>query len=457
NASRSASECASEWLWTSPRDEFESYWYSEVDCQSAAPVLAKQGANGDTPVIANGRVPKANYSVNFTPRRYFDALGRSTKFTPFKHRPLFVDKPIVKKNELPFFTNEDKFTYGDDYMNFSGVLKKEGGGDDVICKNGDVCAEGVTCVAGSTGDMAKMIPVDLKNGANQLLNVPDKWSCYNGKTSQLGKSFVCGVEYYDYGVIEKDGTVVGGMTCTNINYSLYKPDEHGVADTNKVDYMLSGKSGYFPRSEKGKDECAVYDKDGKVIHRNVTTSLILAVKTNVRIAYNNPHWVKENFKIFDKKGDYKFSVNKDKSDSIMRHEKNGHVPLYECLLKYGVLDTIHVILKDICEKDYEYDIESQYIVLYNEKDVEQLKDSVKSSKVASHLKKRIDAYMNATAEWFHNDARKKECDGLSSILKEECKNPKYDHFDGPYSPIECPDVKEIEKYVPSNLIPRKGG
>lgn len=44
NAFHSASECASEWLWTSPRDNFESYWYSEVDCQSAAPVLAKRGA-----------------------------------------------------------------------------------------------------------------------------------------------------------------------------------------------------------------------------------------------------------------------------------------------------------------------------------------------------------------------------------------------------------------------------
>lgn len=82
-----------------------------------------------------------------------------------------------------------------------------------------------------------------------------------------------------------------------------------------------------------------------------------------------------------------------------------------------------------------------------------LKDAVKNPEVTNRLKKRIDAYMNATVEWFHNDAYKEGCDELSSIFKEECKEPRYDHFDGPYSLIECPDVKEIEKYVPRDLIP----
>lgn len=47
-------------------------------------------------------------------------------------------------------------------MNFAVVLEKDGESDDVICKNGDVCAEGVACVAWSTGKRAKMIPVGLK-------------------------------------------------------------------------------------------------------------------------------------------------------------------------------------------------------------------------------------------------------------------------------------------------------
>ena len=33
---------------------------------------------------------------------------------------------------------------------------------------------------------------------------------------------------------------------------------------------------------------------------------------------------------------------------------------------------------------------------------------------------------------------------------------KYDHLNGPENPIECPDVKEIEKYVePKSLIPQR--
>lgn len=179
----------------------------------------------------------------------------------------------------------------------------------------------------------------------------------------------------------------------------------------------------------------------------------MAVKTNVRIGYNEPNWVKEGFEIYTEKGEHERFVTREESEMIERHEKNGHVPLYDCLLKYGVLDTIQVVLKDVCDKDYEYDIESQYIVLHNEKDIERLKDAVKNSKVTGRLKKRIDAYMKATVEWFHNDAYKEGCDELSSIFKEECKEPRYDHFDGPYSPIECPSVKEIEKYVPRDLIP----
>lgn len=82
-------------------------------------------------------------------------------------------------------------------------------------------------------------------------------------------------------------------------------------------------------------------------------------------------------------------VKREESEMLERHEKNGHVPLYDCLLKYGVLDTVQVVLKDVCDKDYEYDIESRYIVLHNERDIERLKVAVKNSKVTGRLKNEL--------------------------------------------------------------------
>lgn len=32
---------------------------------------------------------------------------------------------------------------------------------------------------------------------------------------------------------------------------------------------------------------------------------------------------------------------------------------------------------------------------------------------------------------------------------------KYDHLNGPETPIECPDVKEIEEIVPIEYIPKR--
>ena len=109
NGARGSAECSAEWLWTSPRDHFDSYWYSEVSCETAQPVLAKKGAaDQNIPGIANGSLKNTGYAVDFsTDKHYFDALGRSAKVMSLKRRPMYVDKPSVKSVETQIPATED--------------------------------------------------------------------------------------------------------------------------------------------------------------------------------------------------------------------------------------------------------------------------------------------------------------------------------------------------------------
>ena len=158
------SECGNDWLWIY---DFNSsnvgWWYTEVDCYNPngddgqcpdGSILQKSVAKAN----GNSQIESEDYSIDFLPsRKYFDVLGRKANHSSKQKRALYsLDRT---NNQNSALTEDTEFS-------------------------------------------------------ERILRLLNEHSSYN---NVLRKSKSCGVLGGDYGIVEKDGSLTGGMTCPIVN------------------------------------------------------------------------------------------------------------------------------------------------------------------------------------------------------------------------------------------------